>query len=412
MAKIPYVIWRNGRPRFIPSQAQRKAGHTGHDLKNVFGEWMTEEEARDWSERFTEQLRNERKARRNSAPARVAPVPRHSYTVADMLRDWLGSVEVASKAQNTIRDYRQKVRVLKSFHEWIERVDRGEPAANDKAPDKVDRAIAMVWTSEAAALDVPICFMLYEQLVRKRRLHTANAVLRTIGTAFTYAQKKGKVNGDRRNPAYKLGKVTPKVQVRWAEPAEIETLIATADRLGRHEIGDMVALGVWIGQRQADRLSLQMNQIKQGRIELTQQKTNAPVSIAIAPDLDDRLKAAAMRRRKAEIIRQHVIVDEVSWQPFKADWYRHVYASVRKEAAKEMPSVARLNDKDLRATAVCWLARAGCTNTEIASITGHTLQTVDQILKHYWAANRDQADSAMNKLIAWHSNRRSTEPKA
>ena len=67
-----------------------------------------------------------------------------------------------------------------------------------------------------------------------------------------------------------------------------------------------------------------------------------------------------------------------------------------------MSSVARLRDKDLRATAVIWLAAAGCTNTQIASITGHTLETVNQILKHHWAASAAQVDDAMAKLVAWH----------
>ncbi len=64
--------------------------------------------------------------------------------------------------------------------------------------------------------------------------------------------------------------------------------------------------------------------------------------------------------------------------------------------------IASSADKSLPSIAVMWLAAAGCTNTQIASITGHTLAFVDQIPKHYWAASEAQADDAMAKLIAWH----------
>ena len=58
-------------------------------------------------------------------------------------------------------------------------------------------------------------------------------------------------------------------------------------------------------------------------------------------------------------------------------------------------------DQDLRDTAVTWLARAGCTLPEIASITGHSLRSIHQILQHYLAITPELADSAIAKLVAW-----------
>lgn len=402
---IPHVAWRAGRPRFVPSATLRKQGHAGHDLKNAAGAWMSEGEALDWSRTFARKIKGERRQAGNVAAElaeiRKAPLAQ-SYTVADMMKDWLGSVQVAAKAANTIRDYRQKTRVLEDFHLWILRADAGELLEKEKMPDRKDRAIAAIWSMEAAGLNTPVAYGLYEELFRKRKNHTANAVMTCLGMAFTYAQKKGHVDADRRNPCYKLGKITPKNKPRFGTPDEIEALIHAADLAGRHDVGDMIALGVWIGQRQGDRLTLQNAQMKDGRFVVMQGKTGALVSVPIAPKLAARLKRSAARRKAAKIVKPHIVLDEINWQPFKADWYRHVFMAIRKEAMKACPSVAQLRDKDLRATAVIWLAQAQCTNTQIASITGHTLATVNQILKHYWAANAAQADDAMAKLIAWH----------
>ena len=411
---IPYINWRNGRPRFDPSATLRDQGHKSHDLKNEDGSWMSEGQALDWSRAFARLLKQEKRQAGNVAAelkaVKAAPLL-NRYTVADMMRDWLGSPGVKSKAANTLRDYRQKTRVLEDVYlrvkAWDEFDHRTAPddAKIPEKPDQVDRAIALVWISEAASLNRPICFNLWERLLEKRKLHTANAVLTCMGMAIEYAQRKGNLP-EIRNPAHKLGKITPKTKIRYAEPSEIEALIAAADSLKRWEIGDMIALGVWIGQRQGDRLSLQLAQVRDNRFVVEQNKTGALVSIPLAPALAKRLRMIMARRKASGKVFGHVVMNEQAWEPFKADWYRHLFEQVRREAQKTVPSVARLRDKDLRATAVMWLAAAGCTNTQIASITGHTLETVNQILKHYWAASAAQADDAMAKLVAWHQKQR------
>lgn len=401
---IPHVAWRNGRPRFVPSTTLRNQGHQGHDLKNEDGSWMSEGQALDWSRAFARKIREDRHQARNvrqmQAEMRAGPLAK-SYTVADMMTDWLGSVQVMSKAANTIRDYRQKTRVLEDFHLWVERADAGELKKDEKPPTLKDRAIAAIWSMEAAGLNRPICANLYQDLFRRRRNFTANAVMTVLGMAIEHAQDMGKIP-EARNPAHKMKKVTPRAKPRFGTPDEIEALIAAADTIKRPEIGDMVALGVWIGQRQGDRLALTQAQLQGARFVVTQSKTDAMVSVPIAPRLERRLKAAAVRRKRAKVVNPLIVMDEKQWKPWKADHYRHTFAEVRLEAAKQCPSVLKLRDKDMRATAVIWLAQAQCTPTQIASITGHTLVTVNAILKHYWAATAAQADDAIAKLVAWH----------
>jgi hypothetical protein len=65
------------------------------------------------------------------------------------------------------------------------------------------------------------------------------------------------------------------------------------------------------------------------------------------------------------------------------------------------PSLAEKRDQDIRDTAVTWLARAGATLPEIAGVTGHSLTSIHNILKHYLAITPELGDAAIAKLVAW-----------
>jgi hypothetical protein len=48
-----------------------------------------------------------------------------------------------------------------------------------------------------------------------------------------------------------------------------------------------------------------------------------------------------------------------------------------------------------------WLARAGCTLVEICAISGHSPKSVQTIVEHYLGSQRELADAAIAKLVAW-----------
>lgn len=196
----------------------------------------------------------------------------------------------------------------------------------------------------------------------------------------------------------------------------------------------MVAL--WTGQRQGDRLKLSDTQITPDGIVFRQGKKHGqPLLIPAAPELAARLKAAKHRRRDWKVNYPNVILDEERQRPFLKRWYVEIFSRVRKAAVlgilddgtvparptdpkyvdqfdwrlKPMPSLEDFHDQDLRDTAVTWLALAGCTKPEIASITGHSLGTVDEILKHYLGLHPDLARSAIGKLVAWDNSHKVEE---
>lgn len=438
----PYVVWRDGRPRFVPSPELRKAGFKGRDLKHADGSWFTKGQAVDWSAGFLKDLAEsvpERAkpeaptgARRPfGAPAQGQPPAgggmarerNQTYTVAQLFQDWFRSRKfqlpenpaelarlVAARAvyaPRTVRDFRQKARVLETF-------------------------AFELWWAPADALTTPVVYGLYEELVAARGIATARGAIAVLSIALGWGRRRGRVSfrkNDGANPAHDLDMATPPPRLRVASKAEVAALVAAADRLGRPEAGDMILLGLWTGQRQGDRLALEDKGLVNGRRIFRQSKTGAIVAVPEAPELTRRLAASEKRRRasraetllaagteaeRLEIERRfsRVVLNELVdsrygkclWRPFRGQTYTHLFAMIRAEAAKECPSVAGFTDPDLRDTAVTWLANAGCTIPEICAITGHSLQSATRILRHYLALNPELADSGMAKMVNWFEN--------
>jgi hypothetical protein len=396
--KIPHVAWRRGRPRFEPSKTLRELGYTGQDLRHDDGLWMTAGEALDWSRQFASDLARQRRDQVRAKPkpaVRPAPPPAPpSYPLSRLFDDWMNvgqNPAVADLSEKTAYEYRHKGKVLEKY-----------------LPD--------AWHAEAAALTKAICLGMYDRLRVEAGVSQAAATMRALGTALQWAMDRERVSGLLVNPAHKLRMKTPAPRVRYGTKEEIAQMIAVADAIGRPELGDMIVLGVWSGQRQNDRLNFTSAGREGGRIILRQMKTKVIVSIPEAPQVKARLAAAEKRRKLAEIISPYVILDEKHWTPFKRHHYSHTFDKLRRLAAKglpptatraaiaPMPSLLTLRDQDLRDTAVTWLAMASCTIPEICSITGHDFKSAHEILKHYLDTNQELADTAMSKLLVWYDS--------
>ena len=67
-------------------------------------------------------------------------------------------------------------------------------------------------------------------------------------------------------------------------------------------------------------------------------------------------------------------------------------------AEKNAAGLIDLHFHDLRGTAITVLAENGCTTAEIASISGHAMKHVEDILRKYMARTRALNDAATRKL--------------
>lgn len=145
-------------------------------------------------------------------------------------------------------------------------------------------------------------------------------------------------------------------------------------------------LALWTGQRRGDVLRMAWGAYDGAAIRLTQSKGKRRVVIPVAADLRAALDAT---KRKATVI--CVTSRGTRWTGSGFS------ASFRK--ACEAAGIEGLTFHDLRGTAVTRLAMAGCTEAEIATITGHSLTTVGTMLdRHYLSRDAGMAESAMAKL--------------
>ena len=145
-------------------------------------------------------------------------------------------------------------------------------------------------------------------------------------------------------------------------------------------------LALWTGQRQGDLLRLPWSAYDGTKIRLKQSKTGARVVIPVGTPL----KVALDKQTKVSTV---ILVNSDS-KPWTSNGF---HSSWRKACAKV--GIVGVTFNDLRGTAVTRLALAGCTEPEIATITGHSLRDVAAILDaHYLHRDPALGESAIRKL--------------
>jgi integrase len=147
-------------------------------------------------------------------------------------------------------------------------------------------------------------------------------------------------------------------------------------------------LALWTGQRQGDLLRLTWSAYDGTMIRLRQSKTGVRVQIPVGAPLKAALDTMAKTKRSPTIL---LTLEGRPWTPdgFRASWGK----------ACDKSHIVGLTFNDLRGTAVTRLALVGCTEAEIATITGHSLRDVRSILdEHYLNRDYALAESAIRKL--------------
>jgi integrase len=145
-------------------------------------------------------------------------------------------------------------------------------------------------------------------------------------------------------------------------------------------------LALWTGQRQGDLLRLPWSGYDGTHIRLRQSKTGARVTIPVGAPLKAALDAA---QKHGPLILTNSLRRPWTSHGFQASW--------RIVATKA--GIVGVTFHDLRGTAVTRLAIVGCSEAEIATITGHSLRDVRSILDaNYLHRDPALAESAIRKL--------------
>jgi Phage integrase family len=361
------------RPRWEPSPRLRRHGYRGRALQDDAGAWLPIEAAVALARALNDE------AERGIAEGRRAPrrrgVERHPRSVAALWQAFKDSPRWQQLAASTRRDYDSKAALF----------------------------LAAFGDEPAAALEPPHLYGWWEELHASHGHAMANGTLAVARLALSYAVRKG---WRKSNPARQLGLtgVAPRV-VFWL-PAELEALVADADANGVPEVGDAVILAVHTAQRLGDVLQLAEDRIENGRLRLRQMKTNARISMPITQQLEARLAAIRTRRARGAVVSLETaasprLVLDANGQPLDNSGFGKAFRAVRERVAVKFPECADKQFRDLRDTALTRLALAGCTVPEISAISGHSFQSVHQVLEHYLARTDAMADRAIERLATY-----------
>jgi integrase len=239
-------------------------------------------------------------------------------------------------------------------------------------------------------------FMEWRDKLSQKSLRQADYAWTVLARILSVAKNRGKVAV---NPCESGGRLYSGTRVDFVWSLDDEA--AFLERAPTH-LHLPLLLALWTGQRQGDLLRLPWSAYDGTHIKLKQSKSQRrgarrPVHVKIP--IGAPLRAALDQAQKNK--QSPIILLNSEGRPWTPDGFR---ASWGKACQK-----ARIEDvtfNDLRGTAVTRLALVGCTEAEIASITGHSLRDVRSILDaHYLHRDQALAETAIRKLEMGYAQR-------
>lgn len=230
--------------------------------------------------------------------------------------------------------------------------------------------------------------------------HRAAAAVRVLRLVLQVGIRLGYLES---NPAARPGLTAAP---RRREPqlwtaGELAHMVATADRLGWVSLGTAIVVNGYVGQRVSDLLAAPPIPAE-GSWLLRQSKTGRAVALParLVPAISARLEAVAARPGTLSSP-THLLLHDRTGRPWSIYAFDDAFAAVRAAAAAAMPSCARLQFRELRHYAATRLHESGVDDLGVAAITGHSAQTVRQVLeRHYLVRTARAAEAALARRIA------------
>ena len=229
-------------------------------------------------------------------------------------------------------------------------------------------------------------FLEWRDELAQSSLRQADYAYGTLARILSWAHDRGLIA---KNPCAKGGKLYHGTRIHkiW-EDEDVARFLRTAPHLRL-----AMQLAVNTGQRQGDLLRLPWSAYDGTNIKLKQGKTGAYIPIPVTDELKAALDAAP---RKSPIMLTNSDNKPWSESGFQGAWGK----------ATTRAGIRGLTFHDLRGTAVVTLARAGCNEVQIYSITGHKPGDVRAILTaHYLPRDAEVARDAIAKLNKYKQTR-------
>ena len=210
----------------------------------------------------------------------------------------------------------------------------------------------------------------------------ANALIRTLSAMISWSVPRG-YRAD--NPCRHVRKL--KVGEGYA-PWSWEHIRHFEDQVSTPELWWAAALALYSGQRQADDLTMQWNDVAQGLVHVVQEKTGKKLWITMHKELRDILTVIPKRATS--------ILTSTRGTPWTSDGFRASWGKEMRRSSMKPLKDAGLVFHGLRKSAVVFLLEAGCTDAEVSAITGQSRQMVE----HY-ARQVNQRKLAASAILKW-----------
>jgi hypothetical protein len=195
------------------------------------------------------------------------------------------------------------------------------------------------------------------------------------------------------NPAEDIVVRVPKSKVAIWELEDVALYADACIDAGRPSLAAMIWTEWEIGQRLTDVCLFQLGRqynANRRTFSFEQSKTDAPVAIEVSEELAALLESARVEGSL------YLFVNEATGRPWLEKELSQAFAYIRSTRVLAKGGPYRLL-RQLRHSCVVQLARAECTNAEIAAITGHALSSVADILSHYLPRDSQVARNAQIK---------------
>ena len=239
-------------------------------------------------------------------------------------------------------------------------------------------------------------FMDWRDKLALKSLRQADYAWTVLARILSWAKNRGKITA---NPCERGGRLYNGTRVDFVWALDDEEAFLKHAPMHLHL---PLLLALWTGQREGDLLRLTWSAYDGTHIRLKQSKSVrrgarrvVHVSVPVGAPLKAALDLAAIHKKSPTIL---LTLKHRPWTPdgFRSSWSK----------ACDKAGIEGLTFNDLRGTAVTRLALVGCTEAEIATITGHSLRDVRSILDAHYL-NRDQAlaESAIRKLEMGYAQR-------
>jgi integrase len=235
-----------------------------------------------------------------------------------------------------------------------------------------------------------------EKVAKDSGPREADNRLSAISAMLTWAMERGRLSTNHLK-GFKRLYHSNRAEIIWL-PEHIEAFMSVAPI----ELQRALLLALHTGQRQGDLLRLPWSAYDGQRIRLRQGKSRQGKKLGPIIEIPC---THALRRMLDGMDRvSPLILGTKTGQSFKKRYFSECWNRAMSEAGldtitlPDFPERVRLHFHDLRGTTVTLLSEAECNEQQIATITGHSLKTVHQILELYLARTKGLAEQAIENF--------------